>query len=141
MIALLAAGCGGGRLSHGEFVKRADAICSAYRAQTAPVTAPRSYRAIVAWGRRTLPIYAAALQKLSTLKPPAAEEARVRAWLAADRAVQRASRALVAAALRHDYPSVTAAASRAQLAGSRSRAAASTLGFQVCGSFAAASGR
>jgi hypothetical protein len=141
LITLLAAGCGGGRLSHGDFVKRADAICSAYRAQTTPVTAPRSYRAIVAWGKRTLPIYAAALRKLSALKPPAADEPQVRAWLAADRAVQRASRALVAAALRRDYPSVTAAASRAQLAGSRSRAAAGTLGFHVCGSFAGPSGR
>lgn len=60
----------------------------------------------------------------------------MRAWLAADRKVQRAARDLVAAAQRRDYPSVTAASSRAQLAGSESRAAASTLGFQVCGSFA-----
>jgi hypothetical protein len=51
--------------------------------------------------------------------------------------VQKATRDLVAAAQRRDYPSVTAAASRAQLAVSSSRAAASTLGLQVCGSLSA----
>lgn len=116
-------------------MKRADAICSAYRAQTKPILTPRSYDAIVAWGRQTLPVYAAALRELSALKPPSADEAAVHAWLTADRKVQRAARDLVAAAQRRDFPSVTAAASRAQLAGSASRAAASTLGLQVCGSF------
>jgi hypothetical protein len=134
LTALLAAGCGGGRLSHGEFVKRADAICSAYKAQTKPIVTPRSYDAIVRWGEQTLPLYAAALRKLSDLDPAAADEAEVQAWLASDRKVQKATRDLVAAAQRRDYPSVTAAASRAQLAGSASRAAASTLGLQVCGS-------
>ena len=133
---LVAAGCGGGRLSHGEFVKRADAICSAYQAQTTPIVTPRSYDAIVRWGKATLPIYAGALRELSALKPPAADQQEVNAWLAGDRKVQRATRDLVAAAQRRDYPSVTAAASRAQLAGSESRAAASTLGLQVCGSVA-----
>lgn len=115
-------------------MKRADAVCSAYHAQTKPMVTPRSYDAIVRWGKETLPIYAAALRKLSALEPPKADAAAVNAWLTADRKVQKASRDLVAAAQRRDYPSVTAAASRAQLAGSESRAAASTLGLQVCGS-------
>ena len=118
-------------------MKRADAVCSAYQAQTRPVVTPRSYDAIIRWGRQTLPIYAAALRKLSALEPPAADAAAAAAWLAADRKVQKATRDLVAAAQRRDYPSVTAAASRAQLAGSASRAAAATLGLQVCGSLAA----
>jgi hypothetical protein len=134
LTALLAAGCGGGRLSHRDFVKRADAICSAYKAQTKPIVTPRSYDAIVRWGKQTLPLYAAALRKLSDLHPPAADDAEVQAWLASDRKVQKATRDLVVAAQRRDYPSVTAAASRAQLAGSASRAAASELGLQVCGS-------
>jgi hypothetical protein len=115
-------------------VKRADAVCSAYRTQTKPVVTPRSYDAIVRWGKETLPIYAAALRRLSALEPPAADAAEAQAWLAADRKVQKATRDLVAAAQRREYPSVTAAAARAQLAGSASRAAASTLGLQVCGS-------
>ena len=135
---LVAAGCGGGRLSHADFVKKADAVCSAYRAQTTPILSPRSYDAVVAWGRRTLPIYAAALRKLRDLQPPDADADAVRSWLAADANVQRAARDLVTAAQKRDYPSLSAAASRAQLAGSKSRQAASSLGLQVCGTFAAA---
>jgi hypothetical protein len=96
---------------------------------------PRSYDAIVAWGRQTLPIYAAALQKLGGLKPPAADEDAVRSWLAADRKVEQAVRDLVAGAEKRDFPSVSEAASRAQLAGSESRSEATALGMQVCGTF------
>ena len=134
---LLAAGCGGGRLSHGAYVEHADAVCSAYLSQTKPIVTPRSYDAIVAWGRQTLPLYAAALQKLRDLQPPQADEQAVGIWLAADRNVQRAVRDLVAAAERRDFPSVNEAASRAQLAGSASRRAATGLGLRVCGTFAA----
>jgi hypothetical protein len=123
-------------LSHGSYVKHADAVCTAYRSQTKPIVTPRSYDAIVAWGRQTLPLYAAALQKLRDLQPPTRDAAAVRAWLAADRSVQAAVRDLVAAAERRDYPTVSAAASRAQLAGNASRRAALALGLQVCGTFA-----
>jgi hypothetical protein len=117
-------------------VKRADAVCSAYHAQTKPIVTPRSYDAIVSWGRQTLPIYAAALAKLEKLRPPAADEDAVRAWLAADRKVERAARELVAGAEKRDFPTVTAAASRGQLAGSESRSEATALGMHVCGSLA-----
>jgi hypothetical protein len=60
----------------------------------------------------------------------------VRSWLAADRKVQAAVRDLVAAAEKRDFPSVSAAASQAQLAGSESRSAATSLGMTVCGNFA-----
>ena len=140
-VLFVVAGCGGGRLSHGDFVKKADAVCSAYRSQTPPLLSPRSYDAVIAWGKKTLPLYAAALDKLRALRPPQADEEAVHNWLAADERVQGATRDLVVAAQKRDYPSLSAAASRAQLAGSESRQAASTLGLQVCGTFAAASGR
>jgi hypothetical protein len=135
-LVVAAAGCGGGRLSHGSYVKHADAICSAYRSQTPPLTTPRSYAAIVEWGDKTLPLYAAALDKLRALEPPTADQQAVRQWLAADRKVEKAVHDLIAAAQRRDFPSVTAAASRAQLAGNESRQAATALGLQVCGTFA-----
>ena len=100
---------------------------------------PRSYGAIVDWGKKTLPLYAGALKKLRELKPPPDDEAAVATWLAADRGVEAAVRDLVAAAQRRDFPSVSAAASRAQLAGSKSRRAALALGLQVCGTFVATS--
>jgi hypothetical protein len=134
--ALLAAGCGGGRLSHGAYVKHADAICSAYRADTPPLAKPRSYDSILSWGAKTLPLYAGALRQLSALQAPQADFAQVQTWLAADRKVQRAVRDLVAAAQKRDFASVSSAASRAQLAGSESRRAAQALGLQVCGTVA-----
>jgi hypothetical protein len=73
-----------------------------------------------------------ALRRLEELEPPSSDADAVAAWLAADRRVARAVRELGAAAARRDFPSVTAAASRAQLAGSRSRRAAAGLGLQVC---------
>ncbi|HEY3542762.1 MAG TPA: hypothetical protein VGK79_09475 [Gaiellaceae bacterium] len=114
-------------------MKKADAVCTAYKGQTPPLATPRSYDAIVRWGGKTLPLYAGALRKLSALRPPDADAAQVHTWLAADRRVQRAVHDLVAAAQKRDFASVSAAASRAQLAGSKSRQAAQALGLQVCG--------
>jgi hypothetical protein len=136
VLTLAAAGCGGGRLSHGAYVKHADAICSAYRAQTPPLAKPHSYDAILTWGAKTLPLYAGALRKLSALQPPQADFAQVQTWLAADRKVERAVRDLVTAAQKRDFASVSSAASGAQLAGSESRRAAQALGLQVCGTVA-----
>jgi hypothetical protein len=119
-------------------VKKADAVCAAYRTQTPALLRPRSYDAIVRWGSKTLPLYAGALRKLDTLKPPTADTQQVQTWLAADRRVEQAVRELVVAAQKRDFASVSAAASRAQLAGSQSRAAAEVLGLQVCGTIASA---
>jgi hypothetical protein len=135
---MLAAGCGGGRLSHGDFVKRADAVCSAYNARVKPrVITPRSYDAIERYVDSRLPLYMAALEKLSALEPPSSDAQAARAWLAADRRVARAVRALGVAAQQRNFPAVSAAASRAQLAASESRQAASALGLHVCGTLAA----
>ena len=83
-----------------------------------------------------MPLYAGALRKLAALKPPDSDRQAARRWLAADRRVQRAVRDLVVAAQKRDFASVSAAASRAQLEGAQSRAAAQALGLQVCGTIA-----
>jgi hypothetical protein len=131
--ATLVAGCGDGSLSHGDFVKKADAICAAYRNGTKGSSAPRTYVEIVAFVQKTLPLYEAALRRLEALKPPSGDADAVRAWLAADRAVARATRDLGDAGERRSYPGVTAAFGRAELASSRARRAASGLGMKVCG--------
>ena len=113
-------------------MKRADAICTAYAGSVKADVTPRTYGAIVAWTRKMLPLYEAALQKLEALEPPSKDTAAVHAWLAADRRVARSVRPLGDAAERRDFPAVTAAAARAQLAGSESRRAASALGMRVC---------
>src|SRR4029077_6121298 len=88
------AGCGGGDLSHSDFVKRADAVCSAYTSQTTGLSQPPSYTKIVEYVNKTLPLYDAALRKLEALKPPPSDATAVRAWLAADRRVAKAVRDL-----------------------------------------------
>jgi len=131
--ALATAGCGGGgRLSHGDFAKRAAAVCAAFQASTQRIARPRTYSDIVAYVGKTRPLYEAARIKLEQLKPPARDEAAVRSWLAADRRISAALRDLGDAALRHDFPAVTAAADQIQAEGVASRHAAQALGLQVC---------
>ena len=117
-------------------MKRADAVCTAYRAQVPATARPKSYTEIVRFVDKSLPYYEAALRKLEALEPPKGDAAAVRSWLAADRRVAKAVRELGEAARRRDFPSVTEAASRAQLAGSQSRRAAAGLGLQVCAKLA-----
>jgi hypothetical protein len=131
--ALATAGCGGGgRLSHADFVKRADAVCTAFRASTARIARPRAYSDIVAYVGKTRPLYEAARIKLERLRPPSRDEPAVRTWLAADKRISAALRDLGQAALRHDFPGVTLAAGRVQADGVTSRHAAQAIGLQVC---------
>jgi len=131
--AVATAGCGGGGgLSHADFVKRADAVCTAFRASTQSVTRPRTYSDIVAYVRKTRPLYEAARIKLEALKPPAKDKPAVRTWLAADKQISDALRDLGAAALRRDFPAVSTAAARVQAEGVASRHAARALDLQVC---------
>jgi hypothetical protein len=131
--ALLFAGCGGGgRLSHSDFAKRADAVCTAFRASSERIARPRTYADIVAYVKKTRPMYEAARLKLGSLVPPAKDEPAVRRWLAADKRISQALGDLGDAALRHDFPAVTAAANRIQAEGVESRHAAQDLGLKVC---------
>jgi hypothetical protein len=133
VVAALAGGCGGGgRLSHEEFVKRADAICSAYRGSTRRLAHPRSYAQVLAYVKQTLPVYEAALRKLEALQPPKRDEATVRAWLAADRRIVKAEQQLALAAQRRNFDGVTAAANAVQQAGVDARHAAAELGMKIC---------
>ena len=113
-------------------MKRADAICSAYRGSTQRLAHPHSYDEVLAYVRKTLPVYEAALRKLEQLEPPKEDEPAVRAWLAADRRIVKAQQKLADAALRRDFPDVVAAANEVQEAGVDARDAAADLGLQVC---------
>jgi len=131
--ALVLAGCGGGgRLSHGDFTSRANAVCSAFRASTERIARPRTYSDIVAYVKKTRPLYEAARLRLAALEPPAKDEPVVKRWLAADKQISAALGDLGDAALRHDFPAVTAAANRIQAEGVESRHAAQELGLETC---------
>ena len=127
------AGCGSGTLSHADYIKQADAVCTAFRAGATPVFLPRSYAEVVAYANKNLPLYEAALRKLEALKPPKQGAPQVRLWLAADRRVAAALRAIGDAGLRHDFPGISAATARLQAAGLESSRDANALGLQVCG--------
>jgi hypothetical protein len=130
--ALTVTGCGGGRLSHGDFVRRADAVCSAYDAQVNLLTRPTSYDDVTAYVEMTLPLYVAALDKLRALEPPSADRAAVKAWLASTAKVEAAMRRLRDAAMRHDPAATNDASEAVQAASLASRKAAASLGLEVC---------
>ena len=130
---LVLAGCGGGgQLSHGDFAKRADAVCTAFRKSTEQIARPRTYADIVAYVKKTRPLYEAARLKLAALKPAAKDKPAARRWLTADAHISAALGDLGDAALRHDFPAVTAAANRIQAEGVESRHSAQDLGLKVC---------
>jgi len=128
---LVLTGCGGP--SHGAFVKKADAICSAFASGAGTLPKPTKYTQVVAYVDRNLPLYEAALRKLAALNPAAQDKAAVAQWLAADRRVATALHALGQAALRHNLPAVTSAAEQVRAAGLASSEAADAIGLTVCG--------
>ena len=130
MLAL--AGCGGGRLSHDDYVRRADAVCAAYDAKVQLLTRPDGYAAIVAYVDRTLPLYVSALDKVRALKPAASDDKAVRAWLRADDRVVVAVRRLRDAALKKDPAATNDASTGVQAASLASRRAAAALGLKAC---------
>jgi hypothetical protein len=129
---LLVTGCGGGRLSHDDFVARADAVCSAYQNKVALLTHVRTYDDVIAYADKTLPLYMAALDKLRALRPPSSDEPAVRRWLAADGKVARAIGRLREAAMRHDPAATNDASAEVQAAGLAGTSAAAALGLQSC---------
>jgi hypothetical protein len=124
------AGCGGS--SEKRFVRRADAVCSAYNAATRPVPRPRSYTEIVRFVRTVLPLHADALRRLSALDPPTSQAGAVRSWLAVGREAEEALRRLGGAADRREYDAVVAATARLQSSSRRSRRLARALGLAAC---------
>jgi hypothetical protein len=126
-------GCGGGQLSHAAYLKQADAICTAYRADAKPLPNPRTYAAVAAYADHNLPLYEAALRKLEQLKPPKADASAATLWIAADKRIAAAVRDLGEAALRRDFPGVTAATARLQVSALQSSRNANQLGLHVCG--------
>jgi len=129
---LALAGCGGGRLSHDDYVRRADAVCAAYDAKVQLLTRPDGYAAIVAYVDRTLPLYVSALDKVRALKPAASDDEAVRAWLRADDRVVAAVRRLRDAALKKDPAATNDASTGVQAASLASRRAAAALGLKAC---------
>jgi hypothetical protein len=81
----LAAGCGGGtsshaKLSHADFVKKADSICADYNKQTAKLPRANSYDAIVTYAQDLQKIAKDSVGKFKQLNPPDDERANWKAF-------------------------------------------------------------
>lgn len=131
--AALAAGCGGaGRLSRGDYVKKADAICAKYNRQIRALRQPRTIGGISAFVAKAIPIARRGDGELRSLEPPRGDEATVKEWLAANDGVVEAIERLGAAARRDDRPGIRKALRQGNRANERAKRLARHLGLRVC---------
>jgi hypothetical protein len=128
----LLAGCGSSRLSHEEYVKRANAICADYDATVKNVAKPHSVTEIEKYARRVLVQYREALAKLDALKPPKDDQVTVDQWLATDRRIAKDVEAIASAAKARRIPAVQTATQRASLDNTASDRLAKELGLTSC---------
>ena len=128
----LLAGCGSSRLSHGEYVKHADAICADYDATAKKMAKPHSVTEIEKYARRVLVRYREALAKLEALKPPKDDQVTVDQWLATDRRIAKDFEAIATAARARRIPAVQTAAQRASRDIAASDRLAKELGVPGC---------
>lgn len=128
----LLASCGSSRLSHDEFVDRANDVCSRYEAAVKKLDAPKTLVAIEAYANRVLRRYRSALGELRALDPPKDDAPSVEAWLAADRRIAADLEALEAAATSRQIPRVQEIVLRTRADDVRSNRIARRLGLAVC---------
>jgi len=73
LVVALVAGCGGGggdKLTHGEFVDQANAICSDYNRRIGALGTPSSFDEIIAFARSARAVAEEDVGKFKKLKPP-----------------------------------------------------------------------
>ena len=130
--ATLLSGCGSSRLSHGEFVKQANAICTEYTPKLKPLGRPQSVTEIETYAKSVLARYRAALTRLEALKPPKDDEVTVGLWLAADRRIEKDFEAIASAAQARRIPAVQAVTQRVTAHNAQSNRLARELGLTAC---------
>jgi len=128
----LLSGCGSSRLSHDDFVERADAVCSRYDAAVRKLRSPQTLTEVERYTRRVIPIYGKALTELAALEPPNEDVASFRAWLRADRRIAADLEALAAAAASRQIPRVREVVRTATVHNRSSNRIARRLGLKVC---------
>ena len=131
---LLVAGCGGGggRLSKGDYAKKADAICSKYNRKVEALGTPKSLTDIPSFADRALKLTRQGNGELSKLKPPKSEEQTAKEWVAQNELVAKAVADLRDAAKKNDRAAIQAALRRGQAANRTANGLARDLGLSVC---------
>lgn len=136
---LALAGCGGGgggggsgQLTKDEFVSQANAICKQYRADIDALGEPQSVEDLVGLAEKAVPIAEKVIASLHTLKPPAALQADVDAWLASGDANVGLLTKLRDAAKAGDVAAVTKLGDEGQTNSDKGKKLASKLGLAEC---------
>jgi hypothetical protein len=135
LVALVAAGCGGGgdgRLSKEDYAKQADAICSKYNRRIQALGRPKTLADIGPFAEKALALTRKGNAELRGLNPPKAEKRTVNEWLAQNEVVAKAVDAVAGAAKKNDRTGVQAALARGQRANKDANALARELGLRVC---------
>jgi hypothetical protein len=133
-VAVAFAGCGGGggRLSKGDYAKKADAICSKYNRKIEALGTPTSLADIGGFADKALALTRKGNSELRDLKPPKSEEQTAKEWLAQNELVAKAVEDLSAAAKKTDKAGIQAALRRGQSANKTANGLAHDLGLRVC---------
>jgi hypothetical protein len=133
----LVAGCGGGssshaKLSHADFVKKADAICADYNKQTAKLPRANSYDTIVTYAQQLQKIAKDSVGRFRQLNPPDDERANWKAFARAGDQLIATARQLEQAARRKDSAALGRVLNQARAHSDESHRIGAAMGAPAC---------
>ena len=134
--ATLVAGCGGGssKLSHDEFVKKANAICGDYNSKTAKLGTPNSFDTVVTYAQQLQSIAKDAVGKFKKLNPPDDERANWQAFAKTGDELIAAAGQLEQAGKDQDTAKLQQLLSEAQARSAESHRIGAKMGTPACAS-------
>ena len=135
-VAVGAAGCGeskgSDRLSKEDYLKRADAVCTAYDHRLEELPEPKAIEGVVTLADEAKPVAERGLAELRKLRPPADLQEDVDAWLALNQANVDAIDDLREAAAASDEAAARAVSQRAVENERKADAVAKRIGLEEC---------
>ena len=130
------AGCGeskgSDRLSKEDYLKRADAVCTAYDHRLEELPEPKTIEGVVTLADEAKPVAERGLAELRKLRPPADLQEDVDAWLALNQANVDAIDDLREAAAASDEAAARAVSQRAVENERKADALAKRIGLEEC---------
>ena len=135
-VAVAVAGCGeskgSDRLSKEDYLKRADAVCTAYDHRLEELPEPKTIEGVVTLADEAKPVAERGLAELRKLRPPADLQEDVDAWLALNQANVDAIDDLRKAAAASDEAAARAVSQRAVENERKADALAKRIGLEEC---------
>jgi hypothetical protein len=134
-LALVAAGCGGGKgkpLTKEDYASKADAICGKYNQQTKGLPNPKNLSDLANVADQTLAILGRSISDLDKLEPPASEKALSDQWLTQVKNLRDDLQKISDQAKAGDKQGMLAVVPKAQDDNAKSNQLATQLGMSVC---------